>query len=501
MQDVNMNMLHSVILIVAIGSAQPQPTSRSADHAGVSHELIALANQLNPTLDSSAKIHIREYKTNTEVRHTEYLAWFRGHHALLLQTLSPQLYVGRKILITRNDLFVSLPEARKPLRLPFQQRIVSDISYADMAWIKLSEDYRQTGVTIGNDKTFTLLAKTNAPVFQRIELHVDKTTDKPIEAVFIGPGNIQRNCHYLQFRNVLGSSRPVVLQFEDPTRSGWRAELTFVDWRLANPPDRLFSPAALNKFRLADQTQSTSGFNRDVATAETISGSPMVLVPAGTLMMGSDSGFPEEKPRHPVKVNAVLMDRCEVSVGDYESFVTKKHISSLLPSPIVESAAPRDYLSNPKYRSYPVVNVSWYSAAEYCQWHGKRLPSETEWEWAARGPADRLYPWGNSWNDSALVPPVSSDNVHFTSACASRPNGVSQFGVYDLAGNVSEWVADWYEPYPNSDAEDPSFGTSFKVVRGGSWLSRPSALTALARDFGDPARGYESVGFRCAKDE
>ena len=488
-------------LIVLIGLAQAQSPRAIPQRAFGEANLATLTNQLSPSVESTARLEVREYEMGKEVRRAEYLAWFKGRDALLLQVLAPETYIGRKILLTRHDLFVSLPEARRPLRLPLQQRMTSDVSYADMAWVNPSADYKQIAVETRNDKTLILIADTDVPVFKRIEFHLDKNSERPIKATFIGTGNVRRDCYYERFQYVLGEVRPLTLRFEDPTRTGWRAELTFVDWQPAKLPGRVFVPSALNKFRLADKTRTTAGLSFSTPRRADAPSMPTVQIPSGILLMGTDSGFPEERPRHPVKVAAFGMDRCEVSIEDYRRFVASKHNSAFEPSPIAEANAPNDYFSNPQYLRYPIVNVNWYAASAYCQWLGKRLPTESEWEWAARGSENRLYPWGNDWDAADLNGSASSKDVHFTSICGSSSRGASGFGVYDLAGNVAEWIADWYGPYPQSGADDPSFGKSYRVVRGGSWLSQPSGLTAVARDFADPSKGYESVGFRCVKDE
>jgi serine/threonine protein kinase len=214
----------------------------------------------------------------------------------------------------------------------------------------------------------------------------------------------------------------------------------------------------------------------------------MVLVQAGNFNMGtnSPSAPPEQKPAHGTEVSPFYMDVYEVTNQDYSRFVRETH-----------HAPPSDWPNgsyDPQKAKLPVVYVSWIDATAYAEWAGKRLPTEAEWEYAARGHDGRIYPWGNDW--SANYSNSAEDDKKQPVAVGSYPSGVSWCGVYDLAGNVSEWVADEYKPYPTSTAKpDPGF----KVYRGGAYSIHKDQLVCTYRFWDLPNRTEKFLGFRCAK--
>jgi formylglycine-generating enzyme required for sulfatase activity len=216
----------------------------------------------------------------------------------------------------------------------------------------------------------------------------------------------------------------------------------------------------------------------------------MVLVPAGAFWMGRDDGNDDEKPRHRVDLDSYYIDRYEITNELYQRFTEA-----------TERAAPR--FSSQRYlngASQPVVGVSWHDAEAYCRWAGKRLPTEAEWEKAARGDDGRSYPWGEQW-DSRRANSKESQRDRPASV-GSYPSGVSPYGAHDMAGNVWEWVADWYakDSYmrePRRNPWGPETG-SWKVLRGGSWGYLPYLLRTTSRLSIMPDLQNTVIGFRCA---
>lgn len=289
------------------------------------------------------------------------------------------------------------------------------------------------------------------------------------------------------------------------------------------------------------------------AATSTANGLPegMVFIPGGPFRMGSDKvdtegkqqefGFRQpmyldEHPEHQQEVHAFFMDIHEVTNGEYKRYVmdtgaeppppwiqngynvyeerlrsfdvevlrqvaadyfqldmdTRQMTAEAIVEALLKVQAQRDLL--------PVTAVNWFDAASYCRWLGKRLPSEDEWEKAARGTDGREYPWGNEW---ALGKANSGDNDELLVAVGSYPDDRSVYEVFDLAGNVSEWVADWYQPYPGSDYQSEDFGDLYKVVKGGGAGVGHYALSyffrAPRRGHADPTVRSTDVGFRCAR--
>ncbi len=226
-------------------------------------------------------------------------------------------------------------------------------------------------------------------------------------------------------------------------------------------------------------------------------GAPMVLVPAGEFIMGSEKGDEDEAPAHRVSLNAYYIDKFEVTNGRFAKYV--EAIQSEPPWGFTDKETPVIHAER------PVRWVNWMDAMGYCLWLGKRLPTEAEWEKAARGTDERTYPWGNDPPTSVhAVYGLKEGGAESVSVIGNHHMGQSPYGVQDLAGNLYEWVMDWYADnfYTNSPAinpRGPGEGTA-KVQRGGSYINTPYRLRSSFRTKGDPTEQDPNVGFRCAQD-
>ena len=247
----------------------------------------------------------------------------------------------------------------------------------------------------------------------------------------------------------------------------------------------------------------------------------MVLIPAGKFQMGSMEGDVDERPVHMVNLDAFYIDVHEVTNTQYRQFVESTGYSSPNGTGYTAEYGVLDYNYQPwldpefNQPEQPVTNVTWFDAAAYCRWKGKRLPTEAEWEKAALGNSAGIkYPWGDDepGNRSANFSDINTtfewrsssvnDGFVFTSPVKSfEPNG---YGLFDMAGNVWEWCADWYDVsyYVESDAKNPK-GPEIgerRVLRGGAWYRASHCLRTAERVSDYPDNSLNVVGFRCAMD-
>ena len=235
----------------------------------------------------------------------------------------------------------------------------------------------------------------------------------------------------------------------------------------------------------------------------------MCLIPAGYFTMGSDDDLPNEAPVHKIYLDAYYIGKTEVTNAEYHLFWVENGGVGSEHTPISYNGKfgtwPRIAKTKP---NHPVIGVSWHSAVAYATWRGMRLPTEAEWEKAARGTKARRWPWGNTFTQRIKGTTVHANTWRQSNAhpqpVGAYPTGVSPYGTHDMAGNVWEWVTDWYsETYyrhsPDRNPKGPKVG-SRRVVRGGSWLNREKLARCSTRIGQYPAIGTSFIGFRLAKD-
>jgi serine/threonine-protein kinase len=225
-------------------------------------------------------------------------------------------------------------------------------------------------------------------------------------------------------------------------------------------------------------------------------GMVMMFVPESAFEMGSNTSS-DEKPIHTVTLDTFWMDQTEVTNQMYALCV---QAGTCHPPKRTKSYTRSSYYGNSQYDNFPVIYVDWNMAKTYCEWADARLPTEAEWEKAARGADGRTYPWGNDSPNSKLL--NYNNNVGDTTEVGKYPAGASIYNVLDMAGNVWEWVMDWYDSnyYANSPSSNPQCPSSgdVRVLRGGSWGGNEFDVRSAFRVRGDPSNIDLNVGFRCA---
>ncbi len=239
----------------------------------------------------------------------------------------------------------------------------------------------------------------------------------------------------------------------------------------------------------------------------------MILIPEGEFMMGDNDGSRNERPEHKVWLKAYYIDRYEVTMSEYQKLLDEDY--SIEPPPLWN-----DGVAVGKNGNRPAVGITWTAANRYCQWVKKRLPTEAEWEKAARGTDGRRYPWGHmqpfvdiaNYNQGTTgwvsykitLAPVTSGTRGMSIRHGLKEGGKSFYGLYHMAGNATEWVNDWYDRYyyedsPEKNPPGPEEG-EYKVLRGGSWEDQPVNLRVTARSKAEVEYQDLTTGFRCAKD-
>ena len=236
----------------------------------------------------------------------------------------------------------------------------------------------------------------------------------------------------------------------------------------------------------------------------------MILVSPGFFIMGSNRSLEDEAPEHRVYLDSYWIDKYEVSAGKFAEFLnTLDNVKGYyLDNKFGTLYYDSRFHPRPGLENYPINNITWHAADEYCKWKEKRLPTEAEWEKAARGTTAQAYPWGN-------IPPSDTLARYFQTWTKEEKHkvmvpvqalteGQSPFGLYNMAGNVKEWVDDWYDrEYYNEQSEYANprgpIGGEFKVVRGGSWRDMKGFIYSTFRNSGNPKSRMDDYGFRCAK--
>lgn len=227
---------------------------------------------------------------------------------------------------------------------------------------------------------------------------------------------------------------------------------------------------------------------------------PMVRIPSGKFIMGSDDRFSDEGPQHVADLDDYLIDKYEVTNLQYQRFIDD-----------TGRRAPRHFFGRghpPGKADHPVTFVSWFDARDYCRWAGKRLPTEQEWEKAGRGEDGRVFPWGNQYQLHKANTPVRWGQIGTegdTTPVGAFADGASPYGLYDMSGNVWEWTASWYLPHPGNQSESENFGKIYRVLKGGSWWDCSFYKCGISaplynRSFFNPRVQNATFGFRCARD-
>jgi len=238
----------------------------------------------------------------------------------------------------------------------------------------------------------------------------------------------------------------------------------------------------------------------------------MVRVPEGTFTLGEDAPGEDRSPAHARFLEDFFLDAVPVTNGAYLKFLREKgyvepffweqgwdRIGQFLDS--TGRPGPRFWVRGAfpsGAENHPVTGVSWFEARAFARWAGLRLPAEEEWEKAARGPARNAYPWGPKFD--AKLCNTAESGIRETTPVQRYRKGASQYGVFDMSGNVLEWTSSAYKPYPGFEGKNPHFGELYRVLRGGAWCFKAKAAEVTVRHFLRPELRLDYAGFRCAAD-
>jgi formylglycine-generating enzyme required for sulfatase activity len=240
----------------------------------------------------------------------------------------------------------------------------------------------------------------------------------------------------------------------------------------------------------------------------------MIFIPGGQFRMGNDAADPDEAPFHRVRLDPYFIDEHEITNGQYAMCVEEGECD---PPNRRGATLYQSYYGEPAFEDYPVIFVSWFQAQAFCAWRGGRLPTEAEWERAASFDVQQgirhIYPWGDEFDGELLNfcdvnCPDADRDITFddgfgdTAPVGSYPEGRSPINIFDVSGNVMEWVSDWYDSdyYQFSTDTNPQgpLEGEFKALRGGSWLSSMDEARTTGRSSYHPTVSRANLGFRCA---
>ena len=307
------------------------------------------------------------------------------------------------------------------------------------------------------------------------------------------------------FKSASETAIPVDVMVENSTQSALDRAInrsltqTAVSRSLSEPRTQ----TAVAEYALKNPTPGTVPFATIVALPTEIIDSgnvKMIFVPGDAFIIGNNDTNSDARPAHKIYLDSYYIDKFEVTNALYRICVD---IGECEPPGVTGSQTRSLYYGSIEFDGYPVINVDWRMAKQYCEWRGARLPTEAEWEKAARGIDGRIYPWGGDADcTSANYTDAGGVCIGDTSAIGSYGNGQSLYGAFDMAGNVSEWVSSLYWSYPYNPAdgrEDPD-ANGLRVVRGGNWASSLEEITTYYRFGADPSGHYMDTGFRCARD-
>ncbi len=247
-------------------------------------------------------------------------------------------------------------------------------------------------------------------------------------------------------------------------------------------------PSETSVSLIVEPTETPVPMTPTPTSAPSVEDEDMVYIEGGEFIMGSDDHEPDETPQRKAYVDSFNIDKYPVTNAEYKEFVDD-----------ASHPAPRNWKAGiPEGKEdHPVTWVTWEDASAYAEWAGKRLPTEAEWERAARGADGHIWPWGDEF-DSAKCN-SSESSIKDTTAVDAYPVGASPDGVIDMAGNVWEWTDTWYDAYPASTHRSDRYGEKYKVIRGGSWFDNRSMVRSSARNKGEPTFMFSTIGFRCAQ--